>query len=45
MDELPSLIIDFPEALTAVNKRVHNLKPNAINTRWNAHTWWVDDGR
>jgi peptide/nickel transport system substrate-binding protein len=45
MDELPNLIIDFPQGLQGVNKRVHNLKPNAVNTRWNAHTWWVDDGK
>ncbi len=43
MDELPSFIMDFPQALVGVNKRIHNLKPNAINTRWNAHTWWVDN--
>ncbi len=45
MDEVPNLIIDFPQGLAAVNKRVHNLKPNAINTRWAAHTWWVEEGR
>ena len=45
VDELPVALLDFPQALAAVNKRVHNLKPNAINTRWNAHTWWVEDGK
>jgi hypothetical protein len=45
MDDLPSLILDFPQSTAAVNKRVHNLNPNAINIRWNAHTWWVSDGK
>ena len=45
LDELPTVMLDFPQGLAAVNKRVHNLKPNAINVRWNAHTWWVDDRR
>ncbi len=45
MDEVPNFIIDFPQALAAVSKRVHNLRPNAIFTRWNTETWWVEDGR
>ncbi len=45
MDELPAFIIDFPQSLTVVNKRVHNARPNAIFTRWNTQTWWVEDGR
>ncbi len=45
MEDLPQLVVDFPQGLAAVNKRVHNLKPNAINTRWASHTWWVEDGR
>ncbi len=45
MDDLPSMMVDFPQALAAVNKRVHNLKPNAINVRWNVKDWWVEDGR
>jgi peptide/nickel transport system substrate-binding protein len=45
MDDLPSFILDFPQTTAAVNKRVHNLFPNAINIRWNAHLWWVADGK
>ena len=45
MDDLPSMILDFPKATSAVNKRVHNLTPNAINVYWDAHLWWVDDGK
>jgi peptide/nickel transport system substrate-binding protein len=42
VDDLPSAIIDFPKSIAAVNTRVHNLFPNAIDDRFNAHQWWVD---
>ena len=45
MEDLPQVFLDYPQATVAVNKRVKNLIPNAINLRWNAHTWWVTDGR
>jgi peptide/nickel transport system substrate-binding protein len=45
MDELPNMILFFTQSAAAVNKRVHNFKPNAINYRWNSHTWWVEDGK
>ncbi|MGN6562881.1 MAG: peptide-binding protein, partial [Thermomicrobiales bacterium] len=45
LEDLPNFILDFPKGLAAVTKRVHNLKPNAINIRWNAYTWWVEDGK
>ena len=45
MDEMPTLVFDFPQGIAGVNTRVHNLLPNAINFHWNAHTFWVDDGR
>ncbi|HEY8602119.1 MAG TPA: ABC transporter substrate-binding protein [Thermomicrobiales bacterium] len=41
-DEAPSVILYFRQIPAAVNKRVHNLFPNAVSIRWNAHTWWVD---
>ena len=41
-DELPSPVLDFPKAIAGVNKRVHNLWPNAVDTTFNAHQWWVD---
>ena len=42
MEDLPSAILDFPQAIAVVNKRVHNLFPNAVNVRINAHQWWVE---
>ncbi|HEX5503248.1 MAG TPA: ABC transporter substrate-binding protein, partial [Thermomicrobiales bacterium] len=44
-DDLPSLALHDTQSLAAVSKRVHNLFPNATNVRWNAHTWWVADGK
>jgi peptide/nickel transport system substrate-binding protein len=45
MEDMPALVMDFPKTTNALNKRVHNMFPNAINLRWNAHTWWVADGK
>ncbi len=42
VDDLPSAIIDFPKSIAAHNTRVHNLFPNAVDDRWNAHEWWID---
>ncbi|HLI52446.1 MAG TPA: ABC transporter substrate-binding protein, partial [Thermomicrobiaceae bacterium] len=42
MDDLPSVILDFPNRTWAVNKRVHNLYPNAVNFTFDSHKWWVD---
>ncbi len=42
VDDLPSAFIDFPRSIAAYGSRVHNLFPNAIDDRWNAHEWWVD---
>ena len=44
-EELPSVILFFAQATAGINKRVRNLKPNAINVRWNSATWWVSDGK
>ncbi len=27
------------------SKRIRNLFPNAVYTRWNTHLWWAEDGR
>ena len=45
LDDAPSIILVFPQAVGVVNKRLHNCKPNAVNIRWNAHLWWVEDGK
>ncbi|HET9016971.1 MAG TPA: ABC transporter substrate-binding protein [Thermomicrobiaceae bacterium] len=42
LEDLPSPILDFPRQPAAVNRRVHNLIPNAVRTTFNAHQWWVD---
>jgi peptide/nickel transport system substrate-binding protein len=41
MDDLPYVATDFAKTIYGVNKRVHNYFPNAINTRFDAHQWWV----
>ena len=41
MDDLPYVVTDFPKGIYGVNKRVHNYFPNAINTTFDAHQWWV----
>jgi peptide/nickel transport system substrate-binding protein len=44
-DEVPAVVLDFPQTTVALNKRVKNMFPGAINRTWNAHTWFVTDGR
>ncbi|HET8627766.1 MAG TPA: ABC transporter substrate-binding protein [Thermomicrobiales bacterium] len=44
-DELPNFVLFFTQGTAAVNKRVHNMFPNAVNIRWNVHNWWVADGK
>jgi peptide/nickel transport system substrate-binding protein len=45
MDEVPNVILDFPQAPVIVHKRTRNFFPNAVNFRWNTHQWWVEDGK
>jgi peptide/nickel transport system substrate-binding protein len=45
VEDLPYFFFEFPQSLVGQNKRVHNRFPNAVNTAWNSHTWWVDDGK
>ena len=42
MEDLPSPITDFPKGIYAVNKRCHNIFPNAVDFVFNAYQWWVD---
>jgi peptide/nickel transport system substrate-binding protein len=44
LEDLPSVILDFPEGLHGVNVRVHNAFPQAPPSTAviNAHEWWVD---
>jgi len=41
--DLPAAILAFPQAIDGHSPRVHNLYPNAINARFNAETWWVEE--
>ncbi len=45
MDELPNMVLAFPQALAAVNKRVKNFYPNAVGFRWNIEKVWLTDGK
>lgn len=45
MEDLGTHTLFFPQTPSAFNKRVRNYFPNANNNFWNAHTWWVSDGR
>jgi peptide/nickel transport system substrate-binding protein len=44
MEDLPSVILDFPQGLIGVNVRVHNKFPGSPpgTEVINAHEWWVD---
>jgi peptide/nickel transport system substrate-binding protein len=41
-EEVPAPILYFRNGTACYNNRVHELVPNAINTRDNAYEWWVD---
>jgi len=43
--DCPVLVTDFPKSITGVNKRIKNFIPNAVSTRFNAHQWYVTDGK
>jgi peptide/nickel transport system substrate-binding protein len=43
LDDLPAIILVFPQVVAAVNRRLHNCFPNAVGVgpRWNTHLWWL----
>jgi peptide/nickel transport system substrate-binding protein len=41
-EEVPAPILYFRNTTTCWNKRLHERDPNANNTTWNAHEWWVE---
>ncbi len=43
--DAPVCIVDFPKAITGINARVKNRIPNAVGTAFNAHQWYVTDGK
>jgi len=45
MDELPNVVLAFPQSLAVVNKRVKNFFPNAVSFRWNIEKVWLTDGK
>jgi len=40
--DLPAPTLYLAKAIAGVNKRVHNLFPNAVNDTWDVTKWWVD---
>lgn len=40
--DLPMAVLDFPQQITGLSNRVHNLFPSAVNARFNSQTWWID---
>lgn len=43
--DMPGFVSHFQKGLAAINKRVKNLIPNAVYTNFNAHQWYVTDGK
>jgi peptide/nickel transport system substrate-binding protein len=43
--DMPGFVSHFQKGVGAINKRVKNLVPNAVNTNFNAHQWYVTDGK
>jgi peptide/nickel transport system substrate-binding protein len=41
-EEVPAPILYYRNATACWNKRLHERDPNANNTTWNAHEWWVE---
>jgi peptide/nickel transport system substrate-binding protein len=41
--ELPVGPLAFTTGIAAVSTRVHNMYPNALNTVFNAETWWIEN--
>jgi peptide/nickel transport system substrate-binding protein len=45
LDELPAIVIDYPQVAYGLNKRVRNVVPNPASLAFAAHQWWVADGK
>ena len=41
-EELPETVLFFTRGINGLSNRVHNVFPNTVNERFNAHTWWVE---
>ncbi|MCC6629051.1 MAG: hypothetical protein IT340_16810 [Chloroflexi bacterium] len=45
LDDLPALVIDYPLMAYGVTRRTRNVIPNPSGLGYNAHQWWVVDGK
>jgi peptide/nickel transport system substrate-binding protein len=45
LDDLPAIVVDYPLQAYAVAKRARNVIPNPSGLGYNAHQWWVSDGK
>jgi peptide/nickel transport system substrate-binding protein len=45
LDDVPAIIIDYPQTAYALNKRLRNVIPNPVSLSYHAQHWWVADGR
>ncbi len=43
--DAPAFVSHFQKGLVAINKRVKNFIPNAVYPNFNAHQWYVTDGK
>jgi peptide/nickel transport system substrate-binding protein len=43
LSDLPIAVLSFPQSVSGINTRVHNVYPSSVNERFNAETWWVEE--
>lgn len=41
--DIPMGVMIFPQGITGLNTRVHNVFANNVNERFNPETWWVEE--
>ncbi len=41
-EELPETVTFFSRGISGLSNRVHNVFPNAVNDRFNAQYFWVE---
>lgn len=45
LEEAPAIILDYPQQVYALNRRLRNVIPNPVALHSTAHQWWVIDGK
>lgn len=45
LEEMPAIVLDYPQQVYALNKRLRNVLPNPVALGYGAHLWWVADGK